>query len=113
MVKGSRDDHATLRVPQENCFNYTSKSTKEEFVEVKLPNYTDEKWDSFMVKPDQVYFDHANPDVYNIIEQLNRDTKILVSTKKKVSNSGDRIIVADSNRYFDPLELIVLFKDYN
>lgn len=113
MVKGKRDDHTTLRVPQENCFYYTSKTTEEQFIEVKLPDYTDDTWDSFMVKPDQVFFDHANPNVYNIIEQLNRDTKILVSTKKKVNNTENRVIIGNSNRYFDPLELKALFKDYN
>ena len=113
MVKGRRDDHATLRVPQENCFRYTSKMTKEKFIEVKLPGYTDDTWDSFMVKPDQVFFDHANPNVYNIIEQLNRDTQIQVSTKEKANNAEGRTVVADSDRYFDPLELKVLFKDCN
>ncbi len=110
MVKGRRDDHATLRVPQELCYRYTSKATGA-FIEVRLPGGNDDEWDSFMVKPDQVFYDHANPDKYNIIEQLNRDTNIVVSHKERVGNNQK--IIPDTERYYDPLELQAVFKFCN
>lgn len=110
MVKGRRDDHATLRVPQELCYRYTSKSTGT-WIEVRLPGGDDDEWDSFMVKPDQVFYDHANPDKYNIIESLNRDTQIVVS--RKIKKGSSQSIVPDSERYYDPIGLLLEFKDCN
>lgn len=110
MYKGRRDDHFTLRVPQAHCFKYNAQTGK--FIEVRLPGFTDNEFDSFMVDPRQVYYDHVMPDVFNVIEELNRGTQIQVS-HKIIDDKGNRVIVPGTDRYYDPVELAVIFRACN
>lgn len=112
MYKGRRDDHINLRVPQENCFKYTAQ-TGQKFIEIKLPGFTNDEWYSFMVDTSQVFYDYEEPDRFNIIEDLNRDTKIKVSKKLAANNNSGRVMVADSEFEADPLLLIAYFIDAN
>lgn len=59
MYKGKRDPEVEILVPQDNCFEYKSKSG-EPFVEILVPpesikNYN-QQWGSIMVRPEQVYY---------------------------------------------------------
>lgn len=101
MYKGKRDDHLTIRVPQRLCYLYESKSG-EEFVEIRLPNGNDDTWYSFMVKPAQVFYDYEEPDFFNVIEGLNRDTKIRISRKIKTDKPPYHAIVPDSEIEYNP-----------
>ena len=112
MFKGRRDDHITIRVPQELCYKYASK-TGQKFIEVRLPGGDEDAWYSFMVEPAQVFFVHAEPDKYNIIEGINRDTEIVVSQKKISNNSVGRSAVADSSEIYDPLLILYCFENIN
>ena len=112
MFKGRRDDHITIRVPQELCYKYASK-TGQKFIEIRLPGGDDDAWYSFMVEPSQVFFDHAAPDKYNIIEGINRDTEIVVSQKKASNNSVGRSAVSDSAETYDPLMILHCFESIN
>lgn len=107
MYKGKRDHHLAMRVPQANCFPYTSTSG-EEFIEIMLPGYRPDTWFSFMVKPDQVFYDADDPDAYNIIEGINRHTQILV-TQKRIAD-GRRATIAETMKRYDPDELQRLFR---
>lgn len=104
MYKGQRDDHLTIRVPQRLCHLYKSK-LDEEFVEVCLPWGGAKMWRSFMVKPSQVCYDYDNPDTYNIIEGLNRNTKIIISTKMATNNGTGRTVVPDSEIEYNPIDI--------
>ena len=106
MYKGRRDDHLTIRVPQRLCFVYESKSGTE-FVEICLPGSNKKEWRSFMVSPSQVCYDYDNPDLYNIVEGINRNTKIVVSTK--VVNKENRIIVPNTTIKYDPITIKNMF----
>ena len=110
MYKGRRDDHITIRVPQAHCEKYNATTGR--FIEIKLPGFTDTEWDSFMVDPKQVCYDHIMPDTFNIIEELNRNTKVLVN-RKTVDDKGKRTIVPGTDVYYDPTELITLFRACN
>lgn len=110
MYKGRRDDHFSFRVPQEQCDLY--KAPNGVFVEIKLPGWTDTLWNSFMIKPDQVCYDHAMPDAYNIIEKLNRNARILVS-QKAIAPDGTRYTVKGTDCYYRPIELAAVFHEYN
>lgn len=104
MYKGRRDDHLSLKIPQQFCRIYESKSGKE-FVEICLPGSNKREWRSFMVSPSQVCYDYENPDLYNIVEGLNRDTKIKISTKVAVDNKANRIIVPNTTVEYDPIAI--------
>ena len=106
MYRGKRDDHLTIRVPQANCFEYDA-SSGETFIEVMLPGYRPDAWFSFMVKPDQVFYDGNDPEHYNIIEGINRNTQILVS-RKRIAD-GRRVTIDGSTRRYDPKDLQSFF----
>lgn len=110
MYKGTRDDHISIRVPQAHCDKYNAINGK--FIEIKLPGMTPTEWDSFMVDPGQVFFDHIMPDMFNIIEGLNRNTKVLVN-HKVLDDKGRRSVVAGTDVYYDPTEIITLFRACN
>lgn len=110
MYKGRRDDHMSIRVPQAHCEVYHATTGK--FIEVKLPGFGPTEWYSFMVTPDQVCFDHLNPDMYNIIEGINRNTKVLVN-KKGLDGQGRRVMLANTDIYYDPMELLMVFRVCN
>lgn len=107
MYKGRRDDHVSLRIPQQFCYIYEAKSGKE-FVEICLPGGNKKEWRSFMVNPSQVCYDYENPNLYNIIEGLNRDTKIKISTKI-VDENAKRIIVPNTTVEYDPITIKSMF----
>lgn len=107
MHKGHRDDHLAIRVPQRLCHLYKSK-LDEEFIEVCLPGSNKKEWRSFMVSPSQVCYDHKNPNLYNIVEGLNRDTKIKISTKV-VDSKANRIIVPNTTVEYDPITIKNMF----
>mgnify|MGYP007070201998 FL=1 len=113
MYKGKRDDHITLRVPQDICFEFMSSKTGL-WIEVVIAQNPNGTWDSFMVRSKQVCFDHLNPDKYNIIEEINRYTDIMVCTKQTDPTAIDgRRIVPNTERYFDPFDLFKLFAHCN
>lgn len=111
MYKGERDDHISIRVPQAHCEYFVNKLGK--FVEVKLPGFTDSEWESFMVGVGQVYYDHIWPDVFNIIENLNRGTALKVSRKIKDLNTGNVTILRDTEREVDPTIMLSYFRACN
>lgn len=114
MYRGQRDDHfPPIRVPQINCDKYFS-STSGNWVEIKTWQSPDgSTWESFMVIPDQVRFDHLNPNEFNLIENLNRDSQIKLSQKTLANNQEGRILVPGSEHIVDPATILFLFKDYN
>ena len=114
MYKGRRDEFAQrIRVPQANCDRYVS-NTSGKWVEIKTWISPDQStWESFMVLPDQVHYDHLNPDTYNFIENLNRDANIKLSQKTIANNSDGRALIPNTERIVDPATILLLFKDYN
>ena len=113
MYKGRRDDHISIRIPQERCYKYRS-STGQDFIELVLEDNTatNDTWISLMVDPKQVFYDHTNPDKFNIIEGLNRNTNVSISIKSSPL-SKSRSIVPNSEIIIDPMGLYVYLKDYN
>ena len=107
MFKGERDCTASIRVPQENCDLY--QGVVGDFVEVKLPGWTNTRWRSFMVLPKQVCYDIESPDTHNIIEQINHNIKITVS--EKFITNGQRCIATSSKEFFTAKELIAIFAE--
>ena len=110
MYKGKRDDHISIRVPQGNCYEYTS-SGGEPYIEIVVPVGGNEpyQWSSIMVRPDQVCYDHIDPDKYNIIEYLNRSTRLKLAKKQAVQN-GRTIISIDT---VTPMQLLAYFEFCN
>ena len=108
--RGSRDNHFSFRVPQRSCYPYTS-SSGEDFIEIRLPGDTIRIWYSFMVSPELVCYDRANPGDYNIIEGLNQNTGVVVS--QKVMENDKRTILHDTSQTKDPVELMNYFADCN
>lgn len=112
MYKGKRDSYLRIKVPQQNCFAVTLSSG--EWIEIILPNKIDtvnQTWESFMVKPEQVFYDLENPDVFNIIDKINANTKIRICAK--TGTIQDRKIISGSDYIVDPKDIIKLFDKTN
>lgn len=112
MYKGKRDSYLRIKVPQQNCFAITLPSG--EWIEIILPdtiNIANQTWESFVVKPEQVFYDLENPDTFNIVDKINANTKIRICTK--IGTIQDRKIIPGSDYIVDPKDLIELFDTTN
>ena len=112
MYKGKRDSYLRVRVLQKCCFAVTL--TSGEWVEVIIPGRTNKInsiWESFMVKPEQVFYDLENPDTFNIIDNINANTKIRICAKTGTINN--RKIISGSDYILDPMQIITIFDSYN
>lgn len=109
MYKGKRDAYIRIRVPQRLCDLVELSSGV--WVEIKIPGDTlkPESWYSWMVKPEQVYWDRTAPNEYNIIDNLNDNANILII--KKIIRDGKRIVVNDSRQTMTPTELKKLYEN--
>ena len=113
MYKGTRDDHMSIRVPQKNCYPYHSKRGLD-LIEVRLPGGTMERWDSFMIAPEQVCYDHINPEQYNILEDINRNTLIQLCTKQANDHAPNgQLPVEGTSRSITPWGIVEAFGEYN
>ena len=86
MYRGQRDDHfPPIRVPQINCDKYFS-STSGKWVEIKTWQSPDgSTWESFMVIPDQVRFDHLNPNEFNISKAVAESRFSFITSSTRLS----------------------------
>ncbi len=99
--RGSRDNHFSFRVPQRSCYPYTS-SSGEDFIEIRLPGDTIRTWYSFMVSPEQVCYDRANPGLGQgqlcfLLIYINL-YDIILSIKNKGGNICTNAFIADTEQ---------------
>lgn len=64
-----------------------------------------------MVKPEQVFYDLENPDIFNIVDKINANTKIRICAK--TGTIQNRKIISGSDYIVDPKDLIKLFDEIN
>ena len=109
MYKGTRDDYLRVRVPQRLCELVDLPSGR--WVEIKLPGTSlkPDSWYSWMVQPDQVFWDRSDPNNYNIIDRLNDAAKIRINMKR--IENGRRVIVAGTESVMTPAQLINVYRN--
>jgi hypothetical protein len=108
MYKGERDDYIRIRVPQMLCNPVTLASG--DWIEIGIPGkITATTWESWMVRPRQVFWDRSDPDGHNIIDSINDNTDIKISCKTCIN--GTRSIIKDSEYIISPHELCRLYEN--
>lgn len=103
MYVGKRDAHLTIKVPMELCFE--TKFSGATWIEVLVPQDTDPKmdpWMSFVVKPQQVFWLTRG---YNVIEEINKDTKIRC-IKHYTDEFGNRRHIPETEVMLDPYDIM-------
>ena len=110
MYRGQRDAHLVIKVPQTLC--YEIKNASGIWVEVFVPplnlDLAFERWKSFVVPPEQVFWYDK---WYNAIESINAHTRIRCC--EHITDSiGLRQIIPETDVYLDPYDIIQHIEHY-
>lgn len=109
MYKGKKDAHLTIRVPMELCFAITNDSG--EWIEVMVPPsdfVTNKSWASFLVRPNQVFWDD---ECNNRIEGILKNASIKCCEHFNDEN-GIRRIVPGTEFNLDPFDVMKYIERY-
>ena len=110
MYRGKRDAYVSIKVPMELCFETEFPSGI--WIEIMIPpldfKTNTEPWNSFVVKPEQVFWlDESN----NLIEGLNAHARIRCC-KHYNDENGRRRTIPNTDITLDQYDIVRLIEHY-